>query len=121
MPNRHRGEAAIRIAGREHPLRLTLGALAELEAAFGASDLAALGERFASGRLAARDLAAILGAGLRGAGTGLSDQEVARLSPDGGLPAIIAAVADLLALTFGESPEGEAGDDLPPPVPPRHP
>lgn len=121
MPNRHRGEAAIMIDGREHPLRLTLGALAELETAFGAGDLAALGERFAGGRPSARDLAAILGAGLRGAGADLSDADVARLAPDGGLPAIVAAVADLLALTFGDTEAGEGDPSLPPPVPPRHP
>ena len=44
---------------------LTLGALAELEAAFGAADLVALTERFGSGRLTARDLTRIIGAGLR--------------------------------------------------------
>ena len=57
---------------------------AELEAAFGAEDLTALAERFGAGRLKARDLARIIGAGLRGAGEAISDEEVARLPVDGG-------------------------------------
>ena len=67
MANRHRGEIEAEIGGARRRLVLTLGALAELESAFGAEDLVALTERFASGRLAARDLTRIIGAGLRGA------------------------------------------------------
>ena len=47
-----------RSAARRRTLVLTLGALAELEAAFGADDLVALAERFGTGRLKARDLIA---------------------------------------------------------------
>ncbi len=68
MANRHRGEIDAEIGGRRRTLVLTLGALAELEAAFGAGDLVALAERFAQGRMSARDLVRIIGAGLRGAG-----------------------------------------------------
>ncbi|MFY9734679.1 MAG: GTA-gp10 family protein, partial [Rhodoplanes sp.] len=39
MPNRHRGEIEAEIGGTPRRLVLTLGALAELEAAFGADDL----------------------------------------------------------------------------------
>ncbi|MBN9069768.1 MAG: gene transfer agent family protein, partial [Rhizobiales bacterium] len=53
-PNRRRGEVAATLDGRERRLCLTLGALAELEAAFEAEDLGALVERFSSGRLSAR-------------------------------------------------------------------
>ena len=49
------------------PDGLTLGALAELESAFGDEDMIALAERFGRGRLSARDAARIIGAGLRGA------------------------------------------------------
>ncbi|MGN6118018.1 MAG: GTA-gp10 family protein, partial [Nitrobacter sp.] len=42
MPNRHRGEIAAEFGGRQRTLVLTLGALAELESAFGADDLVAL-------------------------------------------------------------------------------
>ena len=68
MANRHRGEIEAELGGARHTLVLTLGALAELEDAFGADDLGALTERFASGRLKARDLTRIIAAGLRGAG-----------------------------------------------------
>jgi hypothetical protein len=42
MPNLHRGEIEVEIGGVRRRLVLTLGALAELEAAFGAEDLTAL-------------------------------------------------------------------------------
>jgi len=68
MANKYRGEIAAELGGQPYRLCLTLGALAELEAAFESSDLVALVKRFETGHLAARDLIRILGAGLRGAG-----------------------------------------------------
>ena len=59
--NRRRGEVEAVIDGKPLRLCLTLGALAELEDAFGASDLQALAGRFAGGRLSARDLLVIAG------------------------------------------------------------
>lgn len=100
MANRHRGEVAAVLGGRPRVLVLTLGALAELEDAFGADDLAALGARFESGRLSARDLIRILGAGLRGGGAEIDDAEVARLTMAGGLPALAGLAAELIAATF---------------------
>lgn len=101
MANRHRGEIHATFGDRSFTLCLTLGALAELEDAFGVADLPALGERFATGRLSARDLMRILGAGLRGAGNTLSDEDVAALPLAGGLGALAATVGALLAATFG--------------------
>lgn len=100
MANRRRGEIAATIDGRAYTLCLTLGALAELESAFAVDDLAALSARFGSGRLSADDLVKLLGAGLRGGGTTISDGEI-RTWPGGCLPEMIAAAADLLATTFG--------------------
>jgi hypothetical protein len=60
MANLHRGEIEAEIGGARRTLVLTLGALAELEAAFGAEDLVALTERFSNGRLTARDLTRIM-------------------------------------------------------------
>ncbi len=68
MANRHRGEIEAELGGKHRTLCLTLGALAELESAFGADDLAALADRFGSGRISARDAIRVIGAGLRGAG-----------------------------------------------------
>jgi hypothetical protein len=80
---------------------LTLGALAELEAAFGAEDLVALAERFGMGRLKARDLTRIIAAGLRGAGEDVSDDEVSDMAVDGGAAGYVRIAADLIAATFG--------------------
>jgi hypothetical protein len=103
MANRHRGEIEAEIGGARRRLVLTLGALAELEAAFGAEDLVALAERFGSGRLKARDLTRIIGAGLRGAGEDISDEAVAAMEIDGGAPAYVRIAADLIAATFGDA------------------
>jgi len=100
MPNLHRGEIAAALGGKMRTLVLTLGALAELEAALGADDLVALAERFASGRLKARDLVAVIGAGLRGAGESISDDEVARMTVDGGAAGYVRIAAALIAATF---------------------
>jgi len=101
MANRHRGEIEAEIGGARRKLVLTLGALAELEAAFGAEDLPALAERFGAGRLKARDLVRIIGAGLRGAGEAVSDDEVAVMAVAGGAPAYVRIAAELIAATFG--------------------
>ncbi len=108
MANLHRGEIEAILDGRPMTLCLTLGALAELEAAFGDEDMLALANRFASGRLSARDAIRILGAGLRGAGHDLADGDVARLKADGGASGYVEVVARLLTATFG------AGDASPP-------
>lgn len=104
MPNRHRGEIESEIGGATRKLVLTLGALAELEAAFGADDLVALAGRFDAGRLKAMDLIRIIGAGLRGAGETVSDDEVARMDIAGGAPGYARVAAELIAATFGADP-----------------
>jgi hypothetical protein len=105
MANKHRGEIEAELGGVRRTLVLTLGALAELEDAFGAEDLVALTERFGSGRLKAHDLTRILGAGLRGAGEAVSDDEVARFAVDGGAQGYVRIAAALIAATFGEANE----------------
>jgi len=102
MPNRHRGEIEAEIGGARRRLVLTLGALAELEASFGADDLVALAERFGGGRLTARDLVRIIGAGLRGAGADVSDKEVAAMTTPDAAAGFVRIAADLLAATFGD-------------------
>ncbi len=104
MPNKYRGEIEAEIGGDRRTLVLTLGALAELESAFGASDLVALAERFGSGRLSARDLKRIIGAGLRGAGEKVSDDEVAAMTAEGGAAGYVRIAAELIAATFEEAP-----------------
>lgn len=121
MINRYRGETALMVDGEPLPMRLTLGALAELEHAFSVDSLPALGERFAGGRLSARDVTRILAAGLRGAGSSVSEDQVAGLAFDGGLNGAIRAAITLLDATFGDPAEesaAEAKDALRPPQPP---
>lgn len=103
MTNIHRGEIDAEIGGEVRTLCLTLGALAELEARLGAGDLAGLAERFAEGRISARDLTAILGAGLRGGGNALTDDDLARMSVEGGLRGAAEIAVRLLRATFGEN------------------
>lgn len=103
MANKHRGEIEATIGGVKRSLVLTLGALAELEDAFGADDLVALTERFGTGRLKARDLTRIIGAGLRGAGEAVSNEEVAAMAADGGAQGYVRIAADLIAATFGDA------------------
>jgi hypothetical protein len=104
MANRHRGEVSLALGGETLTLRLTLGALAELEDAFAVADLGALGTRLEGGRLSARDLVAILGAAARGGGSRLDDAQIAGLVPAGALPEVAQALGLLFARTFGEAP-----------------
>jgi hypothetical protein len=103
MPNRHRGEIDAMLDGSRKTLVLTLGALAELEQAFGGEDMLSLASRFETGRIAAMDAVKIIGAGLRGAGQDCTDEDVARMTAEGGATGFIAIVADLLSATFGGS------------------
>jgi hypothetical protein len=105
MANRHRGEIDAELGGKQRVLVLTLGALAELESAFAAGDLAALAERFGAGRLSARDLVAIIGAGLRGAGEAVSNDEVAVMTAPHGAAGFVRIASELLAATFGDDSE----------------
>jgi hypothetical protein len=104
MPNKYRGEIEAELGGARRTLVLTLGALAELESAFGACDLVALAERFGSGRLAARDLVRIIGCGLRGAGETITDDEVAAMTVEGGAAGYVGIAAELIAATFEDRP-----------------
>ncbi len=82
-------------------LCLTLGALAELEHALEANDLVDVAEKFSAGRVSARHLLVILGAGLRGAGNEISDEMLSNMSIENGLKGAAQIVAQLLEATFG--------------------
>ncbi len=108
MANKHRGEVDAVLNGRRYTLCLTLGALAELETAFGDDNMLALAERFETGRLSARDAIRIIGAGLRGAGHTISDETVASMSTEGGAAGHVALIAALLTATFGGDSDATA-------------
>ncbi len=101
MPNLHRGEVEAHFDDTPHTLVLTLGALAELESAFGAQDMLALAERFQTGRISAHDATRIIGAGLRAAGHTVTNEDVGRMRSRDGAAGFVSVVAKLLAATFG--------------------
>lgn len=108
MVNRHRGEVAARLDGRDWTLCLTLGALAELETAFAADNLSDLIARFSTGRLSACDMQRILCAGLRGGGHSVGEADVAEMRADGGAAGYARIVSALLTATFGTAEKTES-------------
>ena len=117
--NRHRGEIEARINGQNYRLCLTLGALAELETAFGETDLLALAERFERGRISANDAIMVIGAGLRGAGHAISNDELATMQIDGGAARSLQLVVSLLEAAF--APVQTAKPEPASPVDPQQP
>lgn len=95
------GEAEILVNGEPKRLRLTLGALAELEETLGGGDFGALRARLASPN--ARDLLLILNALIAGGGAPIAFEVLKRADID------FAAAARAIAETF----RGLAGEDGP--------
>lgn len=100
MTNPHAGEVALVIDGEMHVLRLTLGALAELETALGEDTILTLVERFEQGRFSGRDVLALIVAGLRGGGWQGQASDLMRAEIAGGLPGAARIAAELLARAF---------------------
>lgn len=107
MANPWTGEVALVIDGQRHVLKLTLGALAELEAGLDSGTLVDLVERFESGRFASRDVLRLIVAGLRGGGWRGNAQDLLSAEIEGGPMGAARAAAELLARAFmapGASP-----------------
>lgn len=68
MANPFAGEVALTLDGKRHVLKLTLGALAELEAGLDTDTLVELVERYESGKFSTSDVLRLVVAGLRGGG-----------------------------------------------------
>lgn len=98
MANRARGETELQAGGKSYRLRLTLGALAEIEDGLGLNDLSEIETRLKN--LRAADMAIVLAALLRGGGHDLSPVEALRLSAD--LGAVVKAITE--AFSFGGLP-----------------
>lgn len=109
MANRHRGEIEAVLDGKRYTLCLTLGALVELEHAFGAGDLGALAERLGQGRMSARDAILILTAGLRAGGHDFTEEAVSRMQAEGAAAGFVTIVARLLAATFADADDVLSG------------
>ncbi|KIC22668.1 gene transfer agent family protein [Leisingera sp. ANG-Vp] len=100
MVNPHAGETELLVNGAPYALKLTLGALAGLEAALEEGTLVELVERFEQGRFSARDVLVLLAAGLQGGGHGLSYEELAAASIGGGPLQAARVAAELLVRSF---------------------
>lgn len=107
MSNPYRGEVSLELGGRRYVLRLTLQALAEIEAGFTVRGLDALGARLGDGKLGADDLLRLTGALIRGGGEPVADSELATRIEARDLPAIVAGIAAVFEASFG----GAAGPD----------
>ena len=100
MANPWAGEVAVVIDGERRVLKLTLGALAELEAGLAAGSLVDLVERFEAGGFSTRDVLALIVAGLRGGGWQGSAGDLIAAEIEGGPLAAARAAAELLARAF---------------------
>lgn len=100
MVNPWAGEVAIDLDGKRHLAKLTLGTLAELEAALESGTLVDLVERFEQGRFSTRDVLALIVAGLRGGGWQGSVADLRTVEIGGGPVEAVRIAAQLLARAF---------------------
>ncbi len=100
MANPYAGEVAIVLDGQRHVAKLTLGTLAELEAALEAGSLMELVERFETRAFTTRDVLALVVAGLRGGGWQGTAADLRTVEIGGGPVAAARAAAELLARAF---------------------
>ena len=105
MANRARGEVDLAAGDRTFRLRLTLGALAEIEDGLALSDLSEVEARLK--KLKAADLAIVAAALIRGGGEDMTPVEALRLPVD--LRELVRAVSE----TFGaDGTEEGHGNDI---------
>lgn len=100
MANPWTGEVALVIDGQERVLKLTLGALAELEQTLETGSLVDLVQRFETGQFSSRDVLALIVAGLRGGGGTAMSDDLMSADIEGGPMAAARAAAQLLARAF---------------------
>jgi Phage tail tube protein, GTA-gp10 len=108
MANPYRGETELIVDGEPRTMRLTLGALAELEARLDSDSLMEMISRFENGSFRVKDLISLITAGLNGGGWRISEPELLQARIDGGPLAAAQAAARLLKLTFTLPGEDEA-------------
>jgi hypothetical protein len=100
MANPFAGEVALVVNGQRHLLKLTLGALAELETRLQADSLAALLARFEGDDLRASDVFMLICAGMRGGGWTGDFDDLLTAEIEGGFANAARMAARLLALAF---------------------
>lgn len=100
MANPWAGEVTIVIDGVSHDCKLTLGALAELEAALGEGSLVDLIRRFEGASFSGADVMAVVVAGLRGGGWSGTASDLISAEIAGGPVGAAKAAALMLARAF---------------------
>jgi hypothetical protein len=100
MTNPWTGEVGLQLDGKRHVAKLTLGALAELEAGLGTGTFIELVERFEAGRFSTRDVLMLIVAGLRGGGWEGTADDLLRVEIGGGPVEAARIAAELLARAF---------------------
>lgn len=100
MTNPWAGEVAIVIDGVTHECKLTLGALAELEATLGTGSLVELIRRFEGAAFSGADVMAVVVAGLRGGGWSGTAADLITAEIAGGPVGAAKAAALMLARAF---------------------
>lgn len=103
MGNPFAGEVCVTLDGVPHVAKLTLGALAELEAALESGTLIDLIARFEAQQATMRDVLALLVAGLRGGGWQGTAEDLLRVELGGGPIAVGQIAAQLLARAFSNA------------------
>lgn len=100
MGNPFQGEVTLMLDGVPHLAKLTLGALAELEASLGSGTLVDLISRFEGQQFSTRDVLALVVAGLRGGGWQGTPADLLRVEIGGGPMMAAQIAAQLLARAF---------------------
>ncbi|MEM9434926.1 MAG: gene transfer agent family protein [Pseudomonadota bacterium] len=100
MGNPWAGEVELVVDGQALVCKLTLGALAELEASLEGETVLDLIERFEDGQFATKDVLALIVAGLRGGGWRGSAKDLLSAEIEGGLMQATKVAAQLLARAF---------------------
>jgi len=107
MANPWSGEVELTLDGERQVLKLTLGALAELEESLNTGSLVELAERFERRAFSSRDVLALIVAGLRGGGWRGTAADLVSAEIAGG-PVEAARVAGLLLARAFALPGGAA-------------
>lgn len=100
MANPWAGEVGLIVDGERLVCKLTLGALAELEASLGTGTLVELVERFEGAQFSSRDVLALIVAGLRGGGWRGTVADLLSAEIAGGPVRAAQVAAELLARAF---------------------
>lgn len=106
MANPWSGEVALTLDGERHVLKLTLGALAELESVLETGTLVDLVERFEARQFSTRDVLALIVAGLRGGGWQGQARDLVHADIEGGPLQAARVAAQLLTRAFALPDEG---------------